>query len=261
MEITAEAASKCINCHLQKSGTKDIPHVSSTDHWIRKNPSKENKNGHNPRFAPFAGKSFTPREKADALLAVSESKADSTTLRELKNFVQYLLPENKLKYNYLFHQELKLQKDTQAFVNPKNPWTKFYWAEVKKRSSLPYLSTLQQACDAAPSMVEFQYRLALAKEEAGQNETYSNVLVLNPNHAKSLSNLGFRSLQAHDYAKAAELLKRALQQSPNFTLAQENLARCYLEEGKFEDCRKILKRVIVKYPSEQRYQQALSSIP
>ena len=29
--------SNCISCHMQKSGTSDIPHVTFTDHWIRKN--------------------------------------------------------------------------------------------------------------------------------------------------------------------------------------------------------------------------------
>lgn len=28
----------CISCHMQKGGTSDVPHVSFSDHWIRKDP-------------------------------------------------------------------------------------------------------------------------------------------------------------------------------------------------------------------------------
>ncbi|HEX9950368.1 MAG TPA: multiheme c-type cytochrome, partial [Rubricoccaceae bacterium] len=28
----------CASCHMRRAGTSDIPHVSFTDHWIRKNP-------------------------------------------------------------------------------------------------------------------------------------------------------------------------------------------------------------------------------
>lgn len=31
-------AGDCISCHMQKGGTSDVPHVSFSDHWIRKEP-------------------------------------------------------------------------------------------------------------------------------------------------------------------------------------------------------------------------------
>lgn len=42
-DTPAEAMTgNCVSCHLQKSGTTDIPHVTFTDHWIRRTlpPSK-----------------------------------------------------------------------------------------------------------------------------------------------------------------------------------------------------------------------------
>ena len=28
----------CVSCHIRSGGTSDIPHVSFTDHWIRRTP-------------------------------------------------------------------------------------------------------------------------------------------------------------------------------------------------------------------------------
>lgn len=32
------ASGNCISCHMQKGGTSDVPHVSFSDHWIRRDP-------------------------------------------------------------------------------------------------------------------------------------------------------------------------------------------------------------------------------
>ena len=39
VETTEELVTgNCVSCHMQKGGTSDVPHVSFSDHWIRKNP-------------------------------------------------------------------------------------------------------------------------------------------------------------------------------------------------------------------------------
>lgn len=262
MDITEEAASNCISCHLQKSGTNDIPHVSSTDHWIRKNPLKTKEKGQSIRFRNFAGAQFTNRDKGNALLQYAEAHSDTSSLKEVARYVQYLTAEQRLKYAYISGDAVWNWGDTVRLATPPGPWALFYLAELKKKQGLPFRSQLEEACRMAPDMVAFQYRKAQSDEETMDPEmAYAPVLKLQPEHARSLSNLGFRFVQMHDYKKAEGLLIRALRQEPDFTLAQENLARCYLEQGKFAECRKVLNRLIRQFPNENRYLQALNSIP
>ncbi|MEM1270275.1 MAG: tetratricopeptide repeat protein [Bacteroidota bacterium] len=37
-EVGVDATADCASCHMAKSGTSDIPHVTFTDHWIRRTP-------------------------------------------------------------------------------------------------------------------------------------------------------------------------------------------------------------------------------
>ena len=36
--LAESTAGDCVSCHMQKGGTSDVPHVSFSDHWIRKDP-------------------------------------------------------------------------------------------------------------------------------------------------------------------------------------------------------------------------------
>ena len=36
--VEMAVAGDCVSCHMQKGGTSDVPHVSFSDHWIRKDP-------------------------------------------------------------------------------------------------------------------------------------------------------------------------------------------------------------------------------
>jgi len=255
--------SNCLKCHLQTAGTNDIPHVSSTDHWIRKNISKNaSKSESKIIFKNFTGNKFSTRDKALAYLQYAENHGDSFKLKEVSQFLKFLEPESQLKYHYLKGNFWPNGLDTSTFSRSQNPWTWFYWSQIKKKSAYPFITQLEKACEMAPEMIEFQYRLALANEGGPKQEiAYQKVLDLNPLHVKSLSNLGFYALQSGDYAKAEILLKKAIGQDPDYVLANENLSRCFMEQGKFSQCRVILNRLIKQFPEEDRYKQILASIP
>ena len=40
-KLRTEKKDNCVSCHMPKNGTIDIPHVTTTDHWIRKPVTKE----------------------------------------------------------------------------------------------------------------------------------------------------------------------------------------------------------------------------
>lgn len=255
--------SNCISCHMKKDGTNDIPHVNSTDHWIRRKFDKISEgNEGQMTFKNFAGNSYLKADLGMALLQYAETRTDSQKIKEVKQYLSVLTSENQLKYYYLSGEKWQNKLDTSQFRVSSNPWTWFYWAQLKKQNAMPFLTDLKHSVDLAPDMIEFQYKLVMAENKPTQTEKdYASVLRLNPKHIKSLSNLGFYALQKQEYPKAENLFLKALEQDPDFKLANENLVRCYLEQGKFEKAKQILKRLIKRNPLEKRYEQILLSMP
>ncbi|MCA9539753.1 MAG: tetratricopeptide repeat protein [Myxococcales bacterium] len=68
----AEPDANCASCHMNRGGTNDIPHVTFTDHWIRKRPGGEND----------APRPFT-RELVDALADTRKNDDPADALARL----------------------------------------------------------------------------------------------------------------------------------------------------------------------------------
>jgi hypothetical protein len=253
--------SNCISCHLRKSGTSDIPHVNSTDHWIRKKPAETKQESGIGELKYFAGRQFSRRELGLARLHQAETSGDRKKIEDVKQFLTEFKPEEKLRLQYLLGKPGLPETDTSKFQSIQDPMLRFQWAEVKKRSRLPWYSDLEIASGQAPDRIELLYRKALADEETGRKPDYQGILRRNALHPEANLNLGFEELQAGNYEKAVFFLKNALKGNPDKILARENLARCYLESGRFSDAKKELNLLIKLKPDEIRYKQALSSIP
>ena len=253
----------CISCHLKRSGTNDIPHVNSTDHWIRKKPRSPAENqGKAIEFQHFAGKGFEATDQARAILKYAEIYGDSSKLRQIKAYLGQLPRIEKLNYYYLSNADWSQDLDTHDFSASRDPWVLFRWADLKKKKGLPYLGELEKACALAPDRAEFQYRLALAYEGSPMAATqYQKVLNLNPMHMKALSNLGFHALENRHYPRADSLLLLALKSNPDFPLALENLTRSKMEQGQFAQAKKYLNLLIRLYPQEGRYKAILGTLP
>ena len=253
--------SNCISCHLRKSGTSDIPHVNSTDHWIRKNPGVSTLGPRKGELRHFAGRQFSRRELGLARLHQAETSGDKQKLEEVKQFLSEFNSEEKLRFHYLLGKPGLPDTDTAGFRDLENPMLRYQWAEVKKRSGLPWYSDLAIAAGKAPDRIELLYRKALADEETGRKPDYQAILKRNALHPEANLNMGYEELQSGNYVKAEFFLKNALKGNPDKILARENLARCYLESGRFSEARKELNLLIKQNPGELRYRQALASIP
>lgn len=255
----------CTSCHLKVSGTSDIPHVSSTDHWIRRNPTQ------NPAtesgqmvFRNFAGKVVDPKDLIAARLQYFETKPSPELGLEIEKFLNDLKPESQVKYFYLSEKNWIGKLDTTSLSNSKDPMTVFYWSQLKIKSKVPGgLALLDRACQMAPERVDFQFKRATQylSFQPTAAAYFEKVIQLLPNHAKSNTNLGYFSLTAGHYAQAEKFFLQALNAEPDYLLARENLARCYLEQGKFSEAKKEVIRLLKKNPSESRYQRILESLP
>ena len=251
----------CISCHLLKSGTSDIPHVNSTDHFIRKNPTDFNPKKGKTELRNFAGRSVSEVETGLAWLKYSENMADTMALQRVKSYLKFLPETEKLRYHYLKNLPGLPNADSSSFRKSSNPIVLFYWSEVKRKAGLPWYSELELACKKAPDRIDFLFRKALADEETGRIPDYEQILKRRPLDPDANTNLGYNFLNSGNHAEAEKFLKNALKGDPDRIMAKENLARCYIETGKFEEARKILNRLCVENPAENRYKEALKSLP
>jgi len=251
----------CISCHLLKSGTSDIPHVNSTDHFIRKNPTDFNPTKGKTELRNFAGKSVSPLETGLAWLKYSENMADTLALQRVKSFLKFLPETEKLRYHYLKNLSGLPVADSSSFRKSSDPTVLFHWSEVKRKAGLLWYSELELACKKAPDRIDFLFRKALADEETGRIPDYDQILKRRPLDPEANTNLGYYFLNSGNHVEAEKFLNKALKGDPDRIMAKENLARCYIESGKFEEARKILNRLCVENPAENRYKEALKSLP
>ena len=251
----------CISCHMKSGGTSDIPHVRSTDHWIRRNPALEKAASNKSELRNFAGANFSKREIAEAWLYLAETSGDSLSFKRTAELLSALPPVSRLYFHYLRKLPGLPDTDSSGFGNSEDAMVVFRWAEVKRRAGLPWFTTLERACKLAPDRLDFLYARILAEEETGKKPSYPELLRRRPLHPEANSNLAFEALQQGRYGEAEQLLKNALKGNPDKILARENLARCFAESGKFQEARKELQRLLKIRPGERRYEEIMNSLP
>lgn len=263
--VNSSASADCKSCHMQVSGTSDIPHVRSTDHFIRRNLKKAiEPESKALTFRNFAGKQSDNRDEASAKLQYAETHGKPELLNEIVSYVNQLQLEEQLKYYYLSGNEWRNKLDTSSFSSSKSGYSLFYWSQLKDRAGLPgAFSMLQKACESAPHRTEFWFRLAIKKLNLGLSAEadFQRVINLQPDHAQALCNLGFLQLEKRQYTLAEANLRQAIRSSPDYVLANENLARCLMEQGKFSEARSILKQLMKQFPQESRYRLIMQSMP
>lgn len=250
----------CVSCHMTQSGTTDIPHVSSHDHFIRKKPGQAtNPTSQTAELKSFTENQTTPRDIGLANLIYFETQSlDSAYLRKVARFVQDLEPEYQLKYHYLSGtkppEHLLSQPST-------DPYTLFYQANftVEDRRWQWY----EQVHSLAKHNLDLRYHVAqrqlLGGLENQAREHFQQLYELDPDLPKVLVNLGFYWLN-HDLNKAMQLLKRAVELDPDYTLARENLVKAYLLGGNNLEALRQLDVLVLQNPGEMKYKALKSEL-
>ncbi|MES2388505.1 MAG: tetratricopeptide repeat protein [Bacteroidota bacterium] len=258
----------CIGCHMGKSGVTDIPHVSSTDHFIRKIVKSDLKlktiDGNSlPVFRNFSSGHISEREKAMASLVYFETTDQNPALlAEIQKYINALDPSSKVKYAYLSNNAGLLGPLRESAENQTDAYTAFYYSGLKAlspvgvRASLPFL---QRAVVLAPENLLFRTRLGDAFDElnnpsAALNE-YLQVLKLNPFEEKALVNAGWCCLEMGRFDEALVYTQRAVVQNPYNKSALENRVNILMQKKEFRLAEKWLLQLIQQYPYDANYRQ------
>ena len=261
----------CVTCHMPKSGTTDIPHVSSTDHFIRKKAEKQPIIVSENKLVSF--KSFTAKENAAEedrshllanMLYFEQQEQNPAYLSRISKFQKKLDRDEQIKLTYLEKSPPKAEWQNMNPNEITEPFTAFYLSQLYRSDQQKAIAWAEKSVQLAPANLDFRYQLAELYDEFGQKqlaeENYKKVLNMQPFYKKALLNLGFLYSQNGDYENAMVLTDKAILSDPNYTRAYENRINILLQTGNFQKGLSELNNLIRKYPQNGTYKELKSRV-
>lgn len=278
LEARNKVDDNCVSCHMPKSGSIDIPHVTITDHFIRKPVKKVDVAGVKKFIGLFAINEKNPDakikaqayinqyekfDKNPAYLDSAKKYLDEDAFIDLEALVRlYFLKNDFSKIISLVskYSQADLLDDMLIHKSLMNDeaWTCYRIGEAYTNLGKVNDAFLfyKNATELAPYDLDFQNKLA--GNLFAQNKTkeaqkiYKKIISENPNYASAWSNLGFIYLQSGNANKAREYYDKALGLDPDYEQALLNKAGLFLYEKKNSEALAIAKRIIKKNPKNEQ---------
>lgn len=282
--------SNCVSCHMPKSGSIDIPHVTVHDHFIRKPITKKDKEGIKTFIGLYAINEKNPSSvtKAKAYLNQYEKFDNQTyyldsastylkdkTETDIKANFEPLVQLHFIKNDYSKIASLVNQLSDQTILNSllikKSYSNDHAWTSYRIGESFYNLGDLQRAInyykkavDLAPYVLDFKnkYGSALAAKGLLSNaeKEFNEILKENPKHVSALTNLGYIKLSQGNIYEAEKLYFRALSLDPDYEALLLNIAGLYAYKKEFKQAELYLNKIIKRNPNNTKAKQALSQI-
>lgn len=280
----------CVSCHMPRSGSIDIPHVSVHDHYIRKPMKKEEVE----KVKEFIG-----------LAAINEKHPDNKTMARA-----YIQQYDKFEYNPVFLDSAKKYLDDKtadavranfqdlvhicfirsdyskilAYVNQvgkeavlnnilvkrswsnDDAWTLYRIGEAYSNTSDDADAYLfyKKADELAPYNPEFKNKLGavlMAQSKIPEAiAVFEATLKENPKFVPAMNNLGYANLVSGNIPKADELYKRALALDPDYEPLLMNVAGYTIYLKRYREAQELLKRILKKNPGNQQAKQVLEQL-
>ena len=254
----------CVTCHMPKSGTTDIPHVSSTDHFIRKKPETKPIMVSKNKLVSF--KSFTSKENLTEsdrshilanMLYFEQNEQNPEYLERIAHFQKNLDRDEQIKLAYLRNAAPAAEWQNLNPAQVSDAYTAFYLSQLFKSNPQNAIAFAEKSTQLAPANLDFRYRLAELYDNFGQKqlaeENYRKVLQMQPTYKMALLNLGFLLSQNGDFQNAMAYTEKAINAVPNYTRAYENRINILLQSGQYQKGLDELNKLIKKFPQNGSY--------
>ena len=279
---TDQDTGNCVSCHMQKSGTSDIPHVTFTDHWIRKTlpePKKpEDIERILTRSTPFT---LLPTEGnldiQDPTHLMEEGIAYYKLYETQHALPEYLPdvidrirtarakgadhPEGRLSLGRALIEMDSLNSANSILQQAANAYPEHariqYWlghtfAELNDPARAA--SAFQRALSVSPEFNEA--RLKLAIQYAAQSlfdeaeQEYLEVIRRDSiHHPEAYNNLGFLYMNLNRLEEALNLLETATALDPSLPVAWTNAGSIYLYNGQLDQAAAVFERALDADPN------------
>jgi tetratricopeptide (TPR) repeat protein len=269
----------CVACHMPKSGTIDIPHVTVHDHWIRKPADQKDIES----MKTFAGIYCINNQESNALIKANafinyvekfdgeKSSLDSANgllnaLSKDENADDVLDARIHLLYLQNKDEDIIAQSRFAKIDDIKNPWMCYRIGQAFQNAG--DASTAEtwyaKAVVLAPENLEFINKWAGAKIQLEENEeaiaVIDGLLAKNPKLADAFVNKGFALVKLNRQAEAMASYKQALLLDCDNQQALLNRAGLLHLMGKDEEAKKDLKHLLKLNPQNEYVKGLLSSL-
>jgi hypothetical protein len=272
LPIESRKENDCSGCHMPQSASIDIPHVSITDHYIRKeNPDAGNQLPLEEieKIQKFVQlKCYTDERpdvllKAKAFLAFYEKfSSKEIYLDSVLFYLNNVTEKNKALESYVHYYFLKndfgniirlAEKTNQQKIN--DSWTYYRIGEAFYRTQQfpEAIKWLEQATSKSPLNLDFQNKLGSAFFQAGNmsraKTIYNNIISLQPKYKEAICNLGYIYMLENNFIEAKKLLEQAIALDPDYEQALLNKAILLYQMKNTAEAKKILNKILVKNPA------------
>ncbi len=260
----------CVECHMPKSGSVDIPHVSIHDHNIRavdspskvaKSPPKAMDSLEVKGLKSYNNENPNTRTLTKAYLFYYEKFRSKTKfLDSARHYLQKLPKSNYqtewVHYYYLRQnfEKVRLFLENRDTIHLDNPRTAYQAGQAYANLNQYQKAEkyYQQAVKAKPYNLNYQNKLATAyfnnKKLEKAERTLEFSLKENPKQPLAQNNRGLIYLTKHSFQKARKHFQKALSLNPDYGRPALNLAKVYLGKGQYRLASKQLQKVRKKFP-------------
>lgn len=280
----------CVGCHMPKSGSIDIPHVTVHDHYIRKPITKKDKNAIKQFIGLYAINEKNPSAliKAKAYLNQYEKFENKSYYLDSAAFYLKDKSDADLKANFELLIQLHFIKNDFnkmiAYVNRLTDATilnnlltkKSYsnddaWTSYRIGEAFYNTGNIQRAINyyknavtLAPYGLDFKnkYGSALAANGLLPNaeKEFTEILKENPKHVSALTNLGYVKLAQGNAKDAEQLYFKALALDPDYEPLLLNLAGLYAYKKEYKKAELYLTKLLKRNPNNKQAKIALIQI-
>ena len=287
-DLRLKVGDNCIKCHMPANSTIDIPHVSTTDHWIRvpveqkeiekikefatlvciNNPVADNKSKGIAFLSYFEKFSSNPAFLDSAKVYFNDSSNDSI-IHNFKFLVRWAFLKNDfgqvIEYTNKNSGALNNLK-AKSFSN-EDAWTAYRIGESFSdfgdyKKSIIFL---QKAVDLAPFQLDFRNKLAGVQDDLGftgeARKNYEFILRENPKYVSAYINLGYLILTVEkNVDKADSLYNKALALDPDNLQAFFNKAGIGFYKGNKSEASKYLKEILKRDKNNEKAKLLLKQV-
>jgi len=268
-----KVADNCVQCHMPKNGSSDIPHVSVTDHYIRKKAENNTATSTNT----FKGlRCVNNREVADFAAAVAylnSYEKDNNKSHTLDSATYYIdksktsattISEFKIRQLYIAQKYAELISYIQTNkITSTDAWTNYRVgvAFLEKGDMNSSISWLENAVKYAAKNLEFQQKLGIvyiaAKDVAKGKALLEKLVLVNPAMPIAWYNLGMIAAKENNITQAEFCLQKSIYYDPNYIQALVNLANISEQKNDKINLKKYILRLKKLEPNNKQWNIAL----
>ncbi len=264
-----KAGNNCVGCHMPKSGTADIPHVTVHDHYIRKPAAQNQLNPGKPvGLYSVNQRSPKPAMQLQAYLTWFEKfDANPVYLNQAGKLLDNGNKEQEVHYHYAHGQWDKIIAiSTELNSAEISAWTAYRTAKAydKRMKTENAAEWYRTAVEKMPLQADFAAELGNAlirlKRFSEAIDILSQTLKQQSKHELALLNLGVAEWLNGNSGKALVHLKKVVSLFPDNENARLYLAEIYLKVGNKDLARMQLNEALRIQPANREAKELLQRL-